>query len=148
MRPLATPSPRQVPFFSIKAWCPETATALPHRRPWSPRCHWPTRSGPLPCNRGLRHPCWSSLQQQVGQHWLPLDFHSKKLSKTEVNYLMFFDRELLTVISGIKQFRSRPENGTLPVVDRPQTAAVRPHQGEDDNTTPAQAVFGSPLNFP
>jgi hypothetical protein len=33
-------------------------------------------------------------QQQVGQHWQPLGFFSKKLSKTEVNYSTF-DRELL-----------------------------------------------------
>jgi hypothetical protein len=26
------------------------------------------------------------LQQHLGQHWLPLGFYSKKLSKTEVNY--------------------------------------------------------------
>ena len=29
------------------------------------------------------------LQQQVGQHWQPLGFFSKKLSKTEVNYSTF-----------------------------------------------------------
>jgi hypothetical protein len=34
------------------------------------------------------------LQQQVGQHWQPLGFFSKKLSKSEVNYSTF-DRELL-----------------------------------------------------
>jgi hypothetical protein len=45
------------------------------------------------------------LQQQVGQHWQPLEFFSKKLSKTEVNYSTF-DRELLPVMSGIKHFRS------------------------------------------
>ncbi len=48
------------------------------------------------------------LQQQVGQHWLPLGFYSKKLSKTEVNYSTF-DRELLASISSIKHFRSRLE---------------------------------------
>jgi len=138
MLPLAVPSPRQVPFSFINPWCPETATAPPHRRPWSPRFHLPTRSGPLPSNRGLRQPCWSSHQQQVGQHWLPLDFYSKKLSKNEVNYSMF-DSELYTVIAGIKPICSRLENRTLPVVDRPQTAPVRPHQGDGDNTTPAQA---------
>ncbi len=45
------------------------------------------------------------LQQQVGQHWQPLGFFSKKLSKSEVNYSTF-DRELLTAVSGIKHFRS------------------------------------------
>jgi hypothetical protein len=130
---------KEITVSFIKPWCPETATALPPRRPWSPRYHLPTRSGPLPCNRRLRHPCWSSLQQQVGQHCLPLDFYSKKLSKTEINYLMFFDREPLTVIACSKPICSRLENRTLPVVDRPQTAAVRSHQGEGDNTTPAQA---------
>ncbi len=29
------------------------------------------------------------IQQQVGQHWQPLGFFSKKLSKTEVNYSTF-----------------------------------------------------------
>ncbi len=29
------------------------------------------------------------LQQQVGRHWQPLGFFSKKLSKTEVNYSTF-----------------------------------------------------------
>jgi hypothetical protein len=48
------------------------------------------------------------LQQQVGQHWQPLGFFSKKLSKTEVNYSTF-DRELLTAVSGIKHFCSRLE---------------------------------------
>jgi len=48
------------------------------------------------------------LQQQVGQHWQPLGFFSKKLSKTEVNYSTF-DRELLAAVSGIKHFRSRLE---------------------------------------
>jgi hypothetical protein len=48
------------------------------------------------------------LQQQVGQHWQPLGFFSKKLSKTEVNYSTF-DRELLAAASGIKHFRSRLE---------------------------------------
>ncbi len=48
------------------------------------------------------------LQQQVCQHWLPLGFYSKKLSKTEVNYSMF-DRELLAIVSGIKHFCSRLE---------------------------------------
>jgi hypothetical protein len=45
------------------------------------------------------------LQQQVGQHWQPLGFFSKKLSKSEVNYSTF-DRELLAAVSGIKHFRS------------------------------------------
>ncbi len=48
------------------------------------------------------------LQQQVGQHWQPLGFFSKKLSKSEVNYSTF-DRELLVAVSGIKHFRSRLE---------------------------------------
>jgi hypothetical protein len=48
------------------------------------------------------------LQQQVGQHWQPLGFFSKKPSKTEVNYSTF-DRELLAAVSGIKHFRSRLE---------------------------------------
>jgi hypothetical protein len=48
------------------------------------------------------------LQQQVGQHWQPLGFFSKKLSKSEVNYSTF-DRELLAAVSGIKHFRSRLE---------------------------------------
>jgi hypothetical protein len=48
------------------------------------------------------------LQQQVGQHWQPLGFFSKKLSKSEVNYSTF-DRELLAAVSGIKYFRSRLE---------------------------------------
>ncbi len=48
------------------------------------------------------------LQQQVGQHWQPLGFFSKKLSKSEVNYSTF-DRELLADVSGIKHFRSRLE---------------------------------------
>ncbi len=48
------------------------------------------------------------LRQQVGQHWQPLGFFSKKLSKTEINYSTF-DRELLTAVSGIKHFCSRLE---------------------------------------
>jgi hypothetical protein len=48
------------------------------------------------------------LQQQVGQHWQPLGFYSKKLTKTNVNYSMF-DRKLLTAVSGNKHFRSRLE---------------------------------------
>ncbi len=48
------------------------------------------------------------LQQQVGQHWQPLEFFSKKLSKSEVNYSTF-DRELLAAVSGIKHSRSRLE---------------------------------------
>jgi hypothetical protein len=48
------------------------------------------------------------LQQQVGQHWQPLGFFSKKHSKSEVNYSTF-DRELLAAVSGIKHFRSRLE---------------------------------------
>ena len=43
------------------------------------------------------------LQQQVGQHWQPLGFFSKKLSKSEVNYSTF-DRELLAAVAGIKHF--------------------------------------------
>jgi hypothetical protein len=46
------------------------------------------------------------LQQHLGQHWQPLGFFSKKLSKTEVNYSTC-DRELLAAVSGIKLFRSR-----------------------------------------
>jgi hypothetical protein len=34
----------------------------------------------------LRRPYGAVLQQQVGHHWQPLGFYSKKLSKTEVNY--------------------------------------------------------------
>ena len=45
------------------------------------------------------------LQQQVGQHWQPLGFFSKKLSKTEVNYSTF-DQELLAAVSGITSARS------------------------------------------
>jgi hypothetical protein len=52
------------------------------------------------------------LQQQVGQHWQPLGFFSKKLSKSEVNYSTF-DRELLSAVSGIKHFRSRLEGHTF-----------------------------------
>jgi len=37
------------------------------------------------------------LQQQVSQHWQPLGFFSKKLSKTEVNYSTFH-RELLAAL--------------------------------------------------
>jgi transposase InsO family protein len=48
------------------------------------------------------------LQQQVVQHWQPLGFFSKKLSKSEVNYSTF-DRELLATVSGIKHFHSRLE---------------------------------------
>jgi hypothetical protein len=48
------------------------------------------------------------IQQQVAQHWQPLGFSSKKLSKTEVNYSTF-DRELFAAKSGIKHFRSRLE---------------------------------------
>jgi hypothetical protein len=48
------------------------------------------------------------IQQKVGQHWQPLGFFSKKLSKTEVNYSTF-DRELFANESGIKHFRSRLE---------------------------------------
>jgi hypothetical protein len=48
------------------------------------------------------------LQQQVGHHWKPLGFFSKKLSKTELNYSTF-DRELLAAVSGIKHLRSRLE---------------------------------------
>jgi hypothetical protein len=48
------------------------------------------------------------LQEQVGHHWQPLGFFSKKLSKTEVNYSTF-DRELLATMSGIEHFRSRLE---------------------------------------
>jgi hypothetical protein len=48
------------------------------------------------------------LQQQVGQHWLPIGFYSKKLFKTEVNFSTF-DRELLAAVSGIKHFPSRLE---------------------------------------
>jgi hypothetical protein len=48
------------------------------------------------------------LQQQVGQHWQPLGFFIKKLSKSEVNYSAF-DRELLAAVSDIKHFRSRLE---------------------------------------
>jgi hypothetical protein len=44
------------------------------------------------------------LHQQVGQHWQPLGFFSKKLFNTEVNYSTF-DQELLTAMSGIKHFR-------------------------------------------
>jgi hypothetical protein len=40
------------------------------------------------------------LQQQVGQHWQPLGFFSKKLSKTEV-YYSTFDQEVLAAVSGI-----------------------------------------------
>ncbi len=50
------------------------------------------------------------LEQQVGQHWQPLGFFSKKLYKTEVNYSSF-DQELLATVSGIKHFRSRLEGG-------------------------------------
>jgi hypothetical protein len=48
------------------------------------------------------------LQQQVGQHWQPLGFFCKKLSKSEVNYSTF-DRELLAAVSGIKHFHSQLE---------------------------------------
>ncbi len=52
------------------------------------------------------------LQQQVGQHWQPLGFFSKKLSKSEVNYSTF-DQELLAAVSGRKHFRSRLEGCPL-----------------------------------
>ncbi len=48
------------------------------------------------------------LQQQVGQHWQPLGFFSKKLSKSEIN-CSTFDRELLAAVSCIKHFCSRLE---------------------------------------
>jgi hypothetical protein len=48
------------------------------------------------------------LQQQVGLHWRPLGFLSKKLSKSEVNYSTS-DQELLAAVSGIKHFRSQLE---------------------------------------
>jgi hypothetical protein len=48
------------------------------------------------------------IQQQVGQHWQPLGFFSKKLSKTVVNYTTV-DQELLAAVSGIKHFHSRLE---------------------------------------
>jgi len=48
------------------------------------------------------------LQQQDSQHWLPLGFFSKKLSKTKVNYSSI-DRELLAAISGIRQQQFRLE---------------------------------------
>ncbi len=38
------------------------------------------------------------LQQHVGQHWKPLGFFSKKLSKSEVNYLFYY-RKTYTLIS-------------------------------------------------
>ncbi len=49
------------------------------------------------------------LQQQVCQHWQPLGFFSKKLSKSEVNYSTF-DLELLAAVSCIKHFCSRLES--------------------------------------
>jgi hypothetical protein len=69
-----------------------------------------------------------ALQQQVGQHWQPLGFFSKKLSKTKVNYSTF-DRELLAAVSGIKHFRSRLEGHPLPTVDGSQTLDFCPQQG-------------------
>jgi hypothetical protein len=48
------------------------------------------------------------LQQQVGQHWQPLGFFSKKLSKIKVNNSTC-DQELLAPVSGIKHFRSQLE---------------------------------------
>ncbi len=47
------------------------------------------------------------LQQQVGQHWQPQGFFSKKLSKNEVNYSTYDLLELPAAVSGIKHFRSR-----------------------------------------
>jgi hypothetical protein len=67
------------------------------------------------------------LQQQVGQHWQPLGFFSKKLSKSEVNYSTF-DRELLAALSGIKHFRSRLEGRRFPAVDGSQTSHFCPTQ--------------------
>jgi hypothetical protein len=59
------------------------------------------------------------LQQQVGQHWQPLGFFSKKLSKTEVNYSTF-DRKLLAAVSGTKHFRSLLEGRPFQLwTDRP-----------------------------
>jgi hypothetical protein len=48
------------------------------------------------------------LRQQVGQHWQPLGFFSKKSSKSEVNYSNFV-REFFAALSGIKHFRSQLE---------------------------------------
>jgi hypothetical protein len=48
------------------------------------------------------------IPQQVGHHWHPQGFYSKKLSKTKVNYSTF-DKELLVAVSGIKHFYSRLE---------------------------------------
>jgi cytoskeleton-associated protein 5 len=73
------------------------------------------------------------LQQQVGQHWQPLGFFSKKLSKTKVNYSTF-DRELLAAVSGIKHFRS-----PLPTVDRSQTFDFCPQQGVTADLWPPAA---------
>jgi hypothetical protein len=64
-----------------------------------------TRSGPLPATDASNTHAKAVFQQQVGKHWLPPGFCSKKLSKTMVNYSTV-DRELLAAISGIKHFCS------------------------------------------
>ncbi len=77
------------------------------RRPSSPRCPWPSPSLEL-FSPWLLTPLTHMSERQVGQHWQPLGFFSKKLSKTEVNYSSF-DQELLAAVSGLKHFSSQLE---------------------------------------
>jgi hypothetical protein len=81
------------------------------------------------------------LQQQVGQHWQPLGFFNKKLSKSEVNYSTF-DRELLAAVPGIKHFRLRLEGRPLPVVDE----SFLPYTGS--HRRPLAASSAILLSFP
>ncbi len=98
LRPLTTPlsgNPKTLPWKPLLP---------PPKRPSSLQSPWFT---PLSTDASDTH-VGAVLQQQVGQHWQPLGFFSKKLSKSEVNYSTF-GRELLAAVSGIKHFHSRLE---------------------------------------
>jgi cleavage and polyadenylation specificity factor subunit 1 len=66
------------------------------------------------------------LQQWQKDHWRPLAFFSRKLSKAEVNYSTF-DRELLAAFLAVKQFRFQLEGRQFKLFTdhKPLVAAIQ-----------------------
>jgi hypothetical protein len=82
------------------------------------------------------------LQQQVGQHWQPLGFFSKNLSKSEVNYSLHFRPRAPCCRVRYKTLPLAARGPPLPAVDGPQTSDFHPAQGLTADLWPPAAPPG------
>ncbi len=81
-------------YPKVLTWLPTMFTSFAAALPWAHPLPGAVLS--LATDASNTH-AEAFFEQQVGQHWLPPGFYSKKLSKTMVNYSTV-DRELLAAI--------------------------------------------------